>query len=1109
MKYTLGLDIGTSSVGWAVLDEEKLRFQDLGVRIFERPENPQTGDSLALPRREARSARRRLKRRRQRLDCLKNFFVENNILDSKKICTVLDAASEYNALDVYDLRSKALQQEISPEELFKVLYVIAKRRGYKSNRKVVEEGDAEGGRVSKALKNNQVFLSANSYQTIGEALDKDQRFIMRKRNGRNDYVNSFSRQDFIDEATKIVEYQQKFSLKNVTKQQINNLLFGLVDEDVQNKSAIFYQRPFATKELIEKMIGSCTLEPSQKRSPRASYSFELFRLANNLVNARFISKDTKSGGQNIISLTPQQIDQAIAAAKTAKSFTYGKLMKAAGISDNFRPYDFKIRPNTKDPDGYDVEFGNFKAFHDLRNALSKKFPESWEALNNEDSLNAIAYILTTERSDADIKKSLLALKIPEEVALALMAIKPTNFRSFGHLSIVALKKITGHMLEGMTYDKALVEAGYSLGTRQNDLNQITNPVVKRAIIQTDKVVTAVIRKYGAPHSIHIETARDLAKSKSDRDKIRKEQEDNRKNNKKYVELLKAKGVLTPNGQQITKLKLYNEQNGKCLYSGQAIDFDTLIQDDNAYQVDHIVPFSRSNNDGLTNKVLVYTSQNQLKRDRTPYEYFGTDASKWEQYVALVEATYLTRDVKTTDKQINHQNYIFNSYAYKKKNNLLLQEFKNDSWNVRALNDTRYITKFVKNHLEQTVNMADGPEKQRIFAPSGTTTAYLRKRWGVLKDRQEDVLHHAKDAAVVAATNSRTILQANLYAKKHELGVALKEMKTKDDMTDKLTGEIIDIDGFTAADKRLQAHIVMSAKHFPAPWEGFGKEVMLRTRPLDTKTMRHELGGLPNYDKEFIERVKPIFVSRAPRRKASGAAHKESLRSPKATEDSMRAARVPIEKIKLKDLENSLLKVSDKNLYLELKKRLTENGDNPEVAFKEPVYKNSLTKDKHGTPIAPVSTIKVLSKQPSGFLIAGGKAFVNNSSIVRVDIFSKNNSKGKKQHYVVPVYTHQIPLEKRGEKITKIFPAPKEFCDVDEMFEKVCSLFPNDFVVADVGGRTIQGYFVRYHVSAGQIFLIPQHAPNKEEKTQISFSPRNADTITRYDISILGDNAPQE
>ena len=138
-KYSLGLDIGTSSIGWAVLDLDKKRIHDLGVRIFERPEDPQNGDSLAKPRRDARSARRRLKRRRQRLNHLKQFFVDQNILTKDRVEKVLNCTSDFNKLDVYGLRSKALTEELSPEELLKVLYQIAKRRGFKSNRKVLNQ----------------------------------------------------------------------------------------------------------------------------------------------------------------------------------------------------------------------------------------------------------------------------------------------------------------------------------------------------------------------------------------------------------------------------------------------------------------------------------------------------------------------------------------------------------------------------------------------------------------------------------------------------------------------------------------------------------------------------------------------------------------------------------------------------------------------------------------------------------------------------------------------------------------------------------------------------------------------------------------------------------
>ena len=69
LSYGIGLDIGIASVGWAVvgLDTNERPFCILGMgsRIFDKAEQPKTGASLALPRREARSLRRRLRRHRR------------------------------------------------------------------------------------------------------------------------------------------------------------------------------------------------------------------------------------------------------------------------------------------------------------------------------------------------------------------------------------------------------------------------------------------------------------------------------------------------------------------------------------------------------------------------------------------------------------------------------------------------------------------------------------------------------------------------------------------------------------------------------------------------------------------------------------------------------------------------------------------------------------------------------------------------------------------------------------------------------------------------------------------------------------------------------------
>ena len=1119
-KYSLGLDIGTSSAGWAVLDLDKKRIHDLGVRIFERPEDPQNGDSLAKPRRDAHSARRRLKRRRQRLNHLKQFFVDQNILTKNQVEEVLDYKSDFNKLDVYALRSKALTEELSPEELLKVLYQIAKRRGFKSNRKVMEESDKEGGRVTSALKTNEKFLADNNYTTVGEALSRDEKFALHKRNKRDDYTNSFARDDFLCELEAIIKTQRNYALKNVPEPAINELIYGIDDGQVTNVSAIMYQRPFMTKELIEKMVGKCTFEDGEKRAPKASYNFEVFRLASDLSHLVFIPRDAskrQAKRENLeVRLSPEQISKIINAAKSQKSLTYKKVRSIAGISEDYVPKDVRGKKKDGDKFGEKNVFGGLKAYNDIRSAL-KDLPEDWAKIDNESAINQIAYILTTQKADEGIRDELNLLPISNKAKEAIVKIKPTNFKAFGHLSIKALQKITPHILEGMTYDKACEAAGYNFKKQSASLEQITNPVVKRAITQTLKVVRAIERKYGKPYFIKVETARDLAKNFKDRKAIENENKENQARNQSIIQTLNENGVVTPTGQQIIKVKLYREQNGICLYSGKSIDFETMLCDDNAYQVDHIVPFSRSNNDGITNKVLVLTEENQRKGNQTPFEYFGVDEKHWKEFVARVESIYKTRDIKTSDKATNAINYKYNGYAMKKKQNLLLQDYKNDSWSVRALNDTRYITRFIQSYLRQMVDFAEGEEKQRVIAPNGTTTAYLRKRWGLAKDRAEDVLHHAKDAAVVAAIDPKIVYQANLFSKEQEVKLYLNNAKTIDEKrqillqsTDENTGEITDEVTFTQAQKDLvQAEYFKlrsdekTKNRFPSPWPDFSKEVMKRTLNTDIATLQNELRGLDNYDEDFRLSIKPIFVSRMPRRKATAQAHKETIRSPKVKDNDQRTVRMPLNKVKRKDVENSVLKESDKWLYDKLLERLDAHDDNPEKAFTEPIYKNDKKFDKNGNQLSPVSTVKVYSTQPSGFYINNGKAFVNNGSMIRLDVYQKPNKKGKVEHFFVPVYAHQVGKNKPTP--TKILPASKGFTDVDETFVKVCSLYPNDYVRCSFGNKIKEGYYVKYGSASGQMILLSHASASKDNDTYLTCSARSATLIERYDISILGDN----
>ena len=176
MNYTLGLDIGIASIGWAVLrndeQEEPCRIENLGVRIFDKAEQPKTGASLAAPRRQKRSQRRTIRRRRFRKERIRNLIASVGLMSREDI-EKLFADTGYEK-DVYTLRAEGLDRLLEKEEWVRVLIHLNQRRGYRSNSKAEEAQDKETGAVLSALAENEIRLE--KYRTIGEMFCKDKDF---------------------------------------------------------------------------------------------------------------------------------------------------------------------------------------------------------------------------------------------------------------------------------------------------------------------------------------------------------------------------------------------------------------------------------------------------------------------------------------------------------------------------------------------------------------------------------------------------------------------------------------------------------------------------------------------------------------------------------------------------------------------------------------------------------------------------------------------------------------------------------------------------------------------------------------------------------------------
>jgi CRISPR-associated endonuclease Csn1 len=1079
MKYSLGLDIGTASVGWAVVNEDKYRIEDLGVRIFESPENPKNGESLAKPRRDARSARRRLKRRRQRLNYLKSYFIEQRFLTNNEIRSILTPRAERG--DPYELRELAISEKLPHDELFIALYHIAKRRGYKSNRKAVAAENKENGKVLKAISENQQLLT--KYRTVAHALVNEAKFAAHKRNKRDDYTNSFIREDFEKEIIAILITQ------GWQEAQINDLLYA-------QPNGLFYQRPFMTSELVEKMRGRCPLERDEPRAQKASVTFELFRVTQELSHLTY-NDGTK--------LTPEQIIACIERARETRKVTYKAVREVIGhkLDLNFK-FDYIRGKQAKTYEEMEKNtFCELRFYHDIKASLND-IPEEWIRVSGDTELfDQIGYILTANKDDQNIERELKKISIANSAIPKLITL---SFAGFGHLSIKALKKLTPHLLNGETYDKS-VEAEYpgefsaKLFGDKNELpplteeeqNQITNPVVKRAISQTRKVINAIIRKYGAPYQIKIECANDLSKGFDERRKIKTAQDENAENNLKIIEKLKELGIPNPAGTQITKYKLREQQLCKCVYCGKTLDVEILL-DDRASEIDHIIPFSRCGNDGNGNKVLTCTTCNQEKTNKTPFEAWGSNEKRWEIIKNLINSIPMER------------------MHYTKKNRILGEKPPKEEWNVRALNDTRYIMRFMSNYVKRNLAFSDdSTRKQKVILPTGFITSYLRKMYKIGgKDRGLNNCHHAVDACIVATVSQSQIQKFALWNKYKELGARYHTVMSFDDNDNA-------IQVTTKEYERLRDELL--------PWENFDKEVCIRSgmsydsgKIEDLREFRDKFRQFHSYNEEFLSKVSPMFVSRMPKRSATGKAHKETIRSPKSSSNDKRLTRMRIADITLTNLENSILPSSDKVLYEQLKKLLSEKGKD---ALKEPIYKNNKRIDKNGLPISPVTTIKIYSTEPStsGIITNKGTQFMNNGDTVCLNIYSRGAHDGSNKFFCAPVYVHKIHSKK-----VAILPTPNGrsvaekagyakirsadgtiLASAENGFKKIFSIYPNDYIRITYNNTVTEGYYVKYGISNGALTLVSHNVASKDDTKVIHCSVGTAKEIELLRISVLGDN----
>ena len=211
-KTILGLDLGTNSIGWALveIDEYSIPFRiiALGSRII--PLDSDSRDQFVKgqavsknkDRTTARTQRKGYDRKQLRKKDLKNLLEKFKIYPSEELMNI-------PMLDLWKLRNNAVNEneDITAEQLGRILYMINQKRGYKSARSEANADKKDTDYVAE-VKGRYTQLKEKN-QTIGQHFYNE----LKTANSNQTYArvkeNVYPREAYIDEFDTIINIQKK------------------------------------------------------------------------------------------------------------------------------------------------------------------------------------------------------------------------------------------------------------------------------------------------------------------------------------------------------------------------------------------------------------------------------------------------------------------------------------------------------------------------------------------------------------------------------------------------------------------------------------------------------------------------------------------------------------------------------------------------------------------------------------------------------------------------------------------------------------------------------------------------------------------------------------
>ena len=755
----VGLDLGSNSAGWAVIELDKdgkpCGLIGLGARIFSDGRNPKDGSSLSERRRVPRNMRRRRDRYLGRRSNLMHALIAIGLMPNDEA-----ERKALEALDPYVLRAKALYTPLKSYELGRALFHLNQRRGFKSNRKAGGK-ESEDGAIAEGIRNLNELMARENALTLGDFLN------MRRSKGET--VRARAEAGFYPAR---LHYEQEFDKIRAAQETHQSLRAGQWDT---LKDIIFHQRPLKPVD-----PGWCLLEDGERRAHRALPCAQEFRMLQELANLRIAPR-----GETAVPLTKVQRDKVLHALRTQKEVKLDGLLKLLKL-----PADTHVNLLGENRA---VIKGDESA---ARLSAKTLFDKGWHQKPVEQRTAIIRALLDTEKPE-DIERIAQAeWSLDEEAAKKLSTLSLPE--GYVRLSEKAINKLNPIMEDqGLSYSDAVAEVaeyshhsdfrpdqahenlpyygavlarqvvgGDATKPKEHDevghYGRIANPTVHIGLGQLRRVMNKLIAVHGRPDEIVIELARDLKMNAEEKADERKRNRNNEVANRRREEQIRSTGR-SPSSHIMRKLRLWEEQtygvHKVCPFTGEPISFEMAIGD--ATEIEHILPFSKTLDDSMANKVLALREANRAKRDRSPCDAFHADPKiAGRQYVY---ADMLLR----ADSLPKNKRWRFHPDA--------MDRFEDEfAFLDRQLNETKYLSRIAREYLAHLYN-EKAEKRLRVRAIPGKLTAMLRAKWGLnallrghneadsdengpVRKNRDNHLHHAIDAFVIAMTDQR-LLQA--------------------------------------------------------------------------------------------------------------------------------------------------------------------------------------------------------------------------------------------------------------------------------------------------------------------------------------------------------------